>query len=394
MTETVILSGARTPIGKMSGALASLSGTDLGGFAIEEALKRAGVAGDDVDFAYMGQVVQGGAGQVPARQAALKGGIPLTVPSTAINKACPSGLNAIALSHRQIAVGEAELCVAGGMESMTQAPYILQHGREGYRYGDATMHDSLTLDGLYCSIEHELMGAGTERYAAAAAMARAPMDEDSAMSHERAAIAQKDGLLAEEIVPLTIPQRRGDAIVVRDDEGIRVGATAESLARLTGAFGGAGNVTAGNASQISDGGAATVITTTAKADALGIEPLAEIVAYGEVAGPDTSLLTQPSRSTMVALERAGLSLSDVDLFEFNEAFAAVAVASMADLGIPDDVVNVNGGAIALGHPIGMSGARIAIHLAYELKRRGGGIGVAALCGGGGQGDALVLRVNG
>ncbi len=394
MTETVILSGARTPIGKMSGALASLSGTDLGGFAIEEALKRAGVAGDDVDFAYMGQVVQGGAGQVPARQAALKGGIPLTVPSTAINKACPSGLNAIALSHRQIAVGEAELCVAGGMESMTQAPYILQHGREGYRYGDATMHDSLTLDGLYCSIEHELMGAGTERYAAAAAMARAPMDEYSAMSHERAAIAQKDGLLAEEIVPLTSPQRRGDAIVVRDDEGIRVGATAESLARLTGAFGGAGNVTAGNASQISDGGAATVITTKAKADALGIEPLAEIVAYGEVAGPDTSLLTQPSRSTMVALERAGLSLSDVDLFEFNEAFAAVAVASMADLGIPDDVVNVNGGAIALGHPIGMSGARIAIHLAYELKRRGGGIGVAALCGGGGQGDALVLRVNG
>ena len=394
MTETVILSGARTPIGKMSGALASLSGTDLGGFAIEEALKRSGVAGDDVDFAYMGQVVQGGAGQVPARQAALKGGIPLTVPSTAINKACPSGLNAIALSHRQIAVGEAELCVAGGMESMTQAPYILQHGREGYRYGDATMHDSLTLDGLYCSIEHELMGAGTERYAAAAAMARAPMDEYSAMSHERAAIAQKDGLLAEEIVPVTIPQRRGDAIVVRDDEGIRVGATAESLARLTGAFGGAGNVTAGNASQISDGGAATVITTKAKADALGIEPLAEIVAYGEVAGPDTSLLTQPSRSTMVALERDGLSLSDVDLFEFNEAFAAVAVASMADLGIPDDVVNVNGGAIALGHPIGMSGARIAIHLAYELKRRGGGIGVAALCGGGGQGDALVLRVNG
>ena len=255
------------------------------------------------------------------------------------------------------------------------------------------MHDSLTLDGLYCSIEHELMGAGTERYAAAAELAREPMDDYSALSHERAAIAQKDGLLAEEIVPVTVPQRRGDDIIVRDDEGIRMGTTAESLAGLRGAFGGAGNVTAGNASQISDGGAATVITTKAKADAIGVEPLAEIIAYGEIAGPDTSLLTQPSRATMVALERAGLTLDDVDLFEFNEAFAAVAIASMADLGIPADIVNVNGGAIALGHPIGMSGARIAIHLAYELKRRGGGIGVAALCGGGGQGDALVIKVN-
>ena len=286
------------------------------------------------------------------------------------------------------------VAVAGGMESMTQAPYMLQQGRGGYRYGDATMHDSLTLDGLYCSIEHELMGAGTERYAAADGMAREPMDEYSAMSHERAAIAQKDGLLAEEIVRVAIKQRKGDDLIVADDEGIRVGTTAESLGSLRGAFGGAGNVTAGNASQISDGGAATVVTTKAKAEALGVEPLAEIISYGEVAGPDTSLLTQPSRATMVALERAGLSLSDVDLFEFNEAFAAVAVASMADLGVPDDIVNVNGGAIALGHPIGMSGARIAIHLAYELKRRGGGIGVAALCGGGGQGDALVIKVDG
>ena len=252
---------------------------------------------------------------------------------------------------------------------MTQAPYILQQGRGGYRYGDATMHDSLTLDGLYCSIEHELMGAGTERYAAADGMAREPMDEYSAMSHERAAIAQKDGLLAEEIVPVAIKQRKGDDLIVADDEGIRVGTTAESLGSLRGAFGGAGNVTAGNAADLRwrrrhrrhhEG----------KAEALGVEPLAEIISYGEVAGPDTSLLTQPSRATMVALERAGLSLSDVDLFEFNEAFAAVAVASMADLGVPDDIVNVNGGAIALGHPIGMSGARIAIHLAYELKRRG------------------------
>ncbi len=392
MSETVILSGARTPIAKMSGGLSAFSGTDLGGLAIKEALARAGVAGKDIDYAYMGQVVMGGAGQVPARQAAFKGGIPLSVPSTGINKACPSGLNAIQLAHRHITAGEGEMIVAGGMESMTQAPYILQQGRGGYRYGDATMHDSLTLDGLYCSLEHELMGAGTERYAAAAGMAREPQDQYSALSHERAARAQKDGLLAEEIVSIMVPQRRGDDIEVSDDEGIRVGTTAETLGALEGAFEKGGNVTAGNASQLSDGGAATIVTTMAKAEALGVEPLCEIISYGEVSGPDTSLLTQPSRATMVALERAGLSLSDVDLFEFNEAFAAVALGSMADLSLPDDVVNVNGGAIALGHPIGMSGARLAITLAYELKRRGGGIGVAALCGGGGQGDALVIKV--
>ena len=391
MSETVILSGARTPIAKMSGGLSAFSGTDLGGLAIKEALARAGVAGEDIDYAYMGQVVMGGAGQVPARQAAFKGGIPLTVPSTGINKACPSGLNAIQLAHRHIMLGEGEMIVAGGMESMTQAPYILQQGRGGYRYGDATMHDALTLDGLYCSLEHELMGAGTERYAAAAGMAREPQDAYSAMSHERAARAQKDGLLAEEIVAVTVPQRRGDDLVVADDEGIRVGTTTDSLGALKGAFEKGGNVTAGNASQLSDGGAATVVTTKAKAEALGVEPLCEIISYGEVSGPDTSLLTQPSRATMVALERAGLSLADVDLFEFNEAFAAVALGSMEDLSLPDDVVNVNGGAIALGHPIGMSGARLAITLAYELKRRGGGIGVAALCGGGGQGDALVIK---
>jgi len=391
---TRIVSGARTPIGRLSGAYTSLSAADLGGFAISAALERAGVAPEDVDHVIMGQVLMAGQGQVPARQAAAKAGIPMSVPSVNVNKVCLSGLNAIYLAHQMIASGDADIVVAGGMESMTQAPYILQQGRGGYRYGDATMHDSLTLDGLYCSIEHELMGAGTERYAAADGMAREPMDEYSAMSHERAALAQKDGLLAEEIVPVAIKQRKGDDLIVADDEGIRVGTTAESLGSLRGAFGGAGNVTAGNASQISDGGAATVVTTKAKAEALGVEPLAEIISYGEVAGPDTSLLTQPSRATMVALERAGLSLSDVDLFEFNEAFAAVAVASMADLGVPDDIVNVNGGAIALGHPIGMSGARIAIHLAYELKRRGGGIGVAALCGGGGQGDALVIKVDG
>jgi acetyl-CoA C-acetyltransferase len=392
MTETVLLAGARTPIGRLSGSLGSLSGTDLGGLAIAEALRRAGVAGEAVDYVYMGQVVMAGAGQVPARQAALKGGVPLTVPSTGINKACPSGLNAIQLAHRQIANGEAELIVAGGMESMTQAPYVLPNGRAGYRYGDATLHDSLTLDGLYCSFHNELMGAGTERYAAAAAIPRPPQDAYSAQSHERAARAQADGLFDAEIAPVTIPQRKGDDLVVSADEGIRLGITAETLAALPGAFADGGNVTAGNASQLSDGGAATIVTTRAQAEALGVEPLAEILSYGEVSGPDTSLLTQPSRATAVALERAGLTVADVDLFEFNEAFAAVALASMADLSLPDDVVNVNGGAIALGHPIGMSGARLAITLAYELKRRGGGIGVAALCGGGGQGDALVLRV--
>ena len=394
MSQTVILSGARTPIGKMSGALSTFSGTDLGGFAIEETLRRAGVNGEDVDYVYMGQVMQGGAGQVPARQAALKGGIPLTVPSSAVNKACPSGLNAIVLAQRQIAAGEAELCVAGGMESMTQAPYVLPKGRGGYRYGDATLHDSLTLDGLYCSIENELMGTGTERYAAAQDMPRDVQDTYAALSHQRAEAAQAEGRLSDELVAVTVKARRGDDTIVDADEGIRPGTTADSMGRLRPAFSSDGTITAGNASQISDGGAATVVTTKAKADALGVEPLAEILGYGEVAGPDTSLLTQPSRATLAALDRAGLTLSDVDLFEINEAFAAVAIASMSDLSVPDDVVNVNGGAIALGHPIGMSGTRIVIHLAYELKRRGGGIGVASLCGGGGQGDAIVIKVEG
>ncbi len=392
MTETVILSGARTPIGKLSGGLAGFSGTDLGGLAIAEALSRAGIEGSDVDFAFMGQVVMAGAGQVPARQAAYAGGIPLSVPSTAINKACPSGLNAIQLAHRQIALGEAEIVVAGGMESMSNAPYLLQKGRSGYAYGDASLPDSLTLDGLFCSFDSVLMGAGTEKYAASAGLDRLPQDQLAAMSHERAAKAQKDGLLAEEIVPVEIPQRRGDPLTLADDEGIRIGTTADSLGRLRPAFAEAGNITAGNSSQLSDAGAAVVVTTKAMAERLGVEPLAELISYGEIAGPDTSLLTQPSRATVLALGRVGLSVSDVDLFEFNEAFAAVALASINDLSLPDDVVNVNGGAIALGHPIGMTGTRLAITLAYELKRRGGGLGAAALCGGGGQGDALILKV--
>jgi acetyl-CoA C-acetyltransferase len=393
VSDTVILTGARTPIGRFNGGLSSLSGSQLGGLAIEEALKRAGLEGTQIDYVYMGQVVQAGAGQVPARQAAFAGGIPLTVPSTGLNKACPSGLNAIQQAHRMIALGEAEIVVAGGMESMTQAPFLLPQARNGYGYGNATMFDSLTFDGLYCSFESELMGAGTERHAAAANISREEMDAVSAASHDRAARAQKDGLFGPEIVPVEIPQRKGDPIVIKDDEGIRVGTTAESLGGLRAAFADGGNVTAGNASQLSDGGAAVVVTTNAIAKKLGIAPLAEIVSYAEVAGPDTSLLTQPSRSTMKAVDRAGLSLTDIDLFEFNEAFAAVSIASMAELGLSDDVVNVNGGAIALGHPIGMSGTRLAITLAYELRRRGGGLGAAALCGGGGQGDAMILRVS-
>ncbi|MDG2028727.1 MAG: acetyl-CoA C-acyltransferase [Acidimicrobiales bacterium] len=393
MSDTVILTGARTPIGRFNGGLAGFSGTALGGLAIAEALARVGISGDQVDYAYMGQVVMAGAGQVPARQAAFAGGIPMTVPSTGLNKACPSGLNAIQQAHRMIALGEAEIVVAGGMESMTQAPYLLLDGRKGYGYGDAKLPDALTYDGLSCSFESELMGAGTERHAAAAGIGREEMDRISAMSHDRAARAQKDGLFEDEIVPVEIPQRKGDPIVLKDDEGIRVGTTTESLGGLRAAFADDGNVTAGNASQLSDGGAAVVVTTKAIAEKLGVEPLAEIIDYAEVAGPDTSLLTQPSRSTTKALDRAGMQLSDVDLFEFNEAFAAVSVASMAELGLPEDVVNVNGGAIALGHPIGMSGTRLAITLAYELKRRGGGVGAAALCGGGGQGDAMLLKVD-
>jgi acetyl-CoA C-acetyltransferase len=392
VSETVILTGARTPIGRFNGGLSALSGTQLGGLAIREALQRAGISGDQVDYVYMGQVVMAGAGQVPARQAAVAGGIPLAVPSTAINKACPSGLNAIQQAHRMIALGEAEVVVAGGMESMTNSPYLLPQARNGYRYGDATMPDALTHDGLFCSFESVLMGASTEKDAAAAGISREAMDHVSAASHERAARAQKDGLLADEIVPVEIPKRAGDPRLLDDDEGIRLDTTPESLGALRPAFADDGNITAGNASQLSDGGAAVVVTTKAMAETLGVAPLAEIIGYGEVAGPDTSLLTQPSRATMLALDRAGIRLSEIDLFEFNEAFAAVSIASTAELGLPDDIVNVNGGAIALGHPIGMSGTRLAMTLAYELRRRGGGVGVAALCGGGGQGDAMLVRV--
>ncbi|HVX18389.1 MAG TPA: acetyl-CoA C-acetyltransferase [Acidimicrobiales bacterium] len=392
MAGSVILTGARTPIGKLSGALASFSAAELGGFAIKAALERAGLTGDQVDYVYMGQVLQAGAGQITARQAAVNGGIPMTVPSTTVNKVCLSGLNTIFLADQLIQAGLADIVVAGGMESMTQAPYLLPGARAGYRLGDASVVDSMMYDGLFCAFDQVAMGAGTEKYAASAGLAREPQDELAAKSHERAAAAIKDGKFADEIVPVEVPQRKGDPLVVDTDEGVRPETTVDSLGKLRPAFDKAGNVTAGNASQISDGGSAVVVVSRAKADELGVEPLGEVLGYGQVAGPDASLLTQPSRAILDAVAHTdGVELSNIDLFELNEAFAAVGLASMADLGITDDVVNVNGGAIALGHPVGMSGNRVALTILHELKRRGGGIGAAALCGGGGQGDAILVK---
>ncbi len=388
----VILAGARTPMGRFQGGLSSRTATDLGATAIAAALERSGIGPDDVDFAYLGNVVAAGTGQVPARRAAADAGIPLTVPSTLLNRACLSGMHAIHLASQMIRLGEADTVVAGGMESMTNAPYLLTKARAGYRIGDGALVDSMMYDGLTCTLEHCAMGEATERYAADLGLERGPQDAFAAASHERAAKAQKDGLLAEEITPVTIPQRKGDDLVVVDDEGIRADADAESMGRLPAAFAAGGNITAGNASQISDGAAACVVTTLERAEALGVAPLAEVVSHGQVAGPDASLLHQPSNAIALALEKAGMAVGDLDLVEVNEAFAAVALASMEALGVPDDMVNVNGGAIALGHPIGMSGTRIALTLAHELKRRGGGTGAAGLCGGGGQGEALVLRV--
>lgn len=391
MPGSVILAGARTPIGKLSGSLAGFSGSDLGGLAIKAALERAGVKGEDVDYVFMGQVLLAGAGQITARQAAVAGGVPMTVPSTTVNKVCLSGIHSIMLADLLIQAGLADVVVAGGMESMTNAPYLLPDARAGMRMGDKKVVDSMMHDGLFCAFDQCAMGAGTEKYAASAGISREEQDELAAKSHERAAKAQKDGLFDDEIVPVSIPQRKGDPVIFSEDEGVRAETTLDSLGALRPAFDKAGNITAGNASQISDGGAAVVVASKEAAERIGGNPLGEILSYGEVAGPDPSLLTQPSRSIKQALERAGKSVSDVDLFELNEAFAAVGVASMKDLGITDEITNVNGGAIALGHPIGMSGTRVALHVLNELKRRGGGIGAAALCGGGGQGDALLLK---
>ncbi len=392
--DVVVASGTRTPIGKLGGSLRSLSATDLGGVAIQAALERANVAPDAVDYVVMGHVIQAGCGQITARQAAVSAGIPMTTPANTVNKVCLSGMNAIYLAAQMVRDGDAEVIVAGGMESMSQAPYLLPGARSGYRYGDATAVDSVSHDGLFCAFDHCLMGEGTEVHAAERQLPRSAMDDYAAMSHQRAALADKDGLRADEVVPVEVPQRRGDPVVVTQDEGVRADVDAESLGRLRPAFADGGNLTAGNASQLSDGASAMVICTRAKAAELGVTPLGKIEAYGMVSGPDTSLLSQPSRAIQAATNKAGIELSNIHLYELNEAFAAVALASMDDLGIDPSVTNINGGAIAVGHPLGMSGNRITLTLLDALRRRGGGQGAAALCGGGGQGDAIVVSVEG
>ncbi len=390
MGGTVIVSGARTPIGKLSGAFASLSAMDLGGVAIAEALRRAGITGEQVDYVFMGQAIQAGQGQITARQAAVKGGVPMSVPATTINKVCLSGLNAIYLADQMINAGEADIVVAGGMESMTQAPHLLAGARSGIRIGDATLVDSMMYDGLTCAFDNCAMGLGTENYAGGN-ISRERQDELAAASHQKAAAAIEAGLFEAEIAPVSIPQRKGDPKVVSVDEGVRGETSVESLGGLRPAFTKDGTITAGNASQISDGGSAVVMMSKAKADELGVTPLGELVSYGQVAGPDASLLTQPSRAIAQALGKAGLGVGDLDIVEINEAFAAVGLASIDELGLDASIVNVNGGAIALGHPLGMSGNRVAIAALYELGRRGGGTAAVALCGGGGQGDAAILR---
>ncbi|GAY11012.1 3-ketoacyl-CoA thiolase [Pseudonocardia sp. N23] len=392
VSGSVIVAGARTPMGRLLGSLKGFSGAQLGGVAIKAALERAGVAPDAVDYVIMGQVLTAGAGQIPARQAAAAAGIPMDVPALTINKVCLSGIDAIALADQLIRAGEYDVVVAGGQESMTQAPHLLAKSREGFKFGDVTMQDHMSYDGLFCAFDQVAMGASTEKYNARYELSRADQDEFAARSHQRAAKATMDGVFAEEIAPVEIPQRKGDPVLFSTDEGIRAETTTESLAKLRPAFSSDGTITAGSASQISDGAAAVVVMSKAKAEELGLTWLAEIGAHGVVAGPDASLHEQPANAIAKACAKEGIDPADLDLVEINEAFAAVGVVSARKLGISDDKVNVNGGAIALGHPIGMSGARIALHLALELRRRGGGVGAAALCGGGGQGDALIVRV--
>ncbi len=391
MAGSYIVAGARTPIGKMSGALASFSAADLGGFAIKAALERAGVSPEAVEHVIMGQVLMAGQGQVPSRQAAVKAGIPMSVPSININKVCLSGLNSIYLADQMIAAGDADIVIAGGMESMTNAPYLAPGARGGFRYGNTELADAIIKDGLWCAFDACLMGLGTDRYVGDT-ITRDQQDELAMTSNVRAAAAIAAGRFTDEIIPVSIPQRKGDALIVDTDEGVRGNTTMESLGSLKPAFDKAGSITAANASQLSDGGSAVVMMSAKALEAYGVQPLGQVVGYGMVAGPDSaSLLHQPSRAILKALARAGKSVGDVDLFELNEAFAAVGIASMAELGITDEITNVNGGAIALGHPIGMSGNRLALTVLHELRRRGGGMGAVALCGGGGQGDALLVR---
>ncbi|VFB01650.1 acetyl-CoA C-acetyltransferase [Nocardia cyriacigeorgica] len=392
MTNSVIVSGARTPVGRLLGGLKGFSGSDLGGFAIKAALEKAGVRGDQVDYVIMGQVLTAGAGQIPARQAAVAGGIPMDVPALTLNKVCLSGINAIALADQLIRAGEYEIVVAGGQESMSQAPHLLEKSREGFKYGDVNLRDHMAYDGLHDIFTDQAMGALTETRNDAAPISREDQDAFAAASHQRAAAAWKNGVFDDEVVPVAVPQRKGNPIMITEDEGIRADTTAESLAKLRPAFRKDGTITAGSASQISDGAAAVVVMSKAKAEELGLSWIAEIGAAGVVAGPDSTLQDQPANAIAKACAKQGIEPSELDLVEINEAFAAVGIASTRKLGIDPEKVNVNGGAIAIGHPLGMSGARIVLHLALELKRRGGGIGAAALCGGGGQGDALIIKV--
>ncbi|TYB67136.1 acetyl-CoA C-acetyltransferase [Nonomuraea sp. PA05] len=392
MSSSVIVAGARTPIGKLLGSLSGLPAAELGGIAIKAALERAGVAPEAVEYVIMGQVLQAGAGQIPSRQAAVKAGIPMTVPSITINKVCLSGLDAIALADQLIRAGEFDIVVAGGMESMTNAPHLLPGLRKGVKYGGSQVVDSMAHDGLFCAFDQCAMGESTERYNTRLGIGRQEQDALSARSHQLAAAAVKNGAFEDEIVPVEIPQRRGEPVVVKEDEGVRGDTTVETLARLRPAFAADGTITAGSASQISDGACAVVVMSKAKAEELGLPWLAEIGRHGNVAGPDASLQSQPANAIKQAMAKQGVTAADLDLVEINEAFASVVLQSVKELGVPLDKVNVNGGGIALGHPIGASGARIVLTLAYELKRRGGGLGAAGLCGGGGQGDALLISV--
>jgi acetyl-CoA C-acetyltransferase len=391
MTTSVIVAGARTPIGKLMGSLKDLSASDLGAIAIKAALEKANVSASLVEYVIMGQVLTAGAGQMPARQAAVAAGIGWDVPSLTINKMCLSGIDAIALADQLIRAGEFDVVVAGGQESMTKAPHLLIDSRSGYKYGDVTVRDHMAYDGLHDVFTDQPMGALTEQRNDVDKFTRRQQDEFAARSHQKAAAAWKDGVFADEVVPVSLPQRKGDPLQFTEDEGIRANTTAESLAGLKAAFRKDGTITAGSASQISDGAAAVVVMNKDKAIELGLSWLVEIGAHGVVAGPDSTLQSQPANAIKKAIEREGISVDQLDVVEINEAFSAVALASTQELGIDPEIVNINGGAIAIGHPIGMSGARITLHVALELARRGSGYGVAALCGAGGQGDALILR---
>lgn len=396
MTDTtaVIVAGARTPMGRLLGSLKGFSGADLGGLAIKGALEKAVVKGDQVDYVIMGQVLTAGAGQIPARQAAVKGGIPMDVPALTINKVCLSGLDAVALAAQLIRAGEFDVVVAGGQESMTNAPHLLEKSREGHKYGDVTMRDHMAFDGLWDAFTDQAMGNLTEQANTGdVEFSREEQDAFSAASHQKAAAAWEKGLFDDEVIPVEIPQRKGEPVVFKSDEGIRADTTTESLGKLRPAFSKDGTITAGSASQISDGAAALVVMSKAKAEELGLTWIAEVGAHGVVAGPDSTLQSQPARAIAKACEKEGIAPADLDVVEINEAFAAVGLASTKELGLDAEKVNPNGGAIAMGHPIGMSGARLVLTLAHELKRRGGGVGAAALCGGGGQGDALIVRVD-